>query len=535
MEYNGSSATAAALENGEVDAMIMTDMASMGGYVPVVNIGHAEFFFGVNKNRPDILEELNSALREIQTTDPYYNEATYSRYITSSLSNAYLSKKERKWLNEHDFTVRLGYLSGNLPYCDETEENEVKGLLAVIAETFRETFGIQVETISYSSIDEIFTAAFNGEIDLFGPLYSDFWLAENSGIINSDAITSTTFILLYQGDYTEETAKKIAYANNSAIQKGAAEILFPDAEYVPCQGKEDCLNAVMDGRASCTIASTATMNLLKQYKIMNSLNIMELPQAAQICLGTLRGNSELLNITNRVIFASTEDLNGTALMDNAYADIPFSLIGYMEEHAMVVILILISIIALLIGFFLYYHVTTSRLMKMETQNEELSRQAFRDELTKVVNRAGYLSLEEELQMMIDKDEILNFALVMVDVNNLKMVNDTFGHKAGDLLIQNASKIICRIYANSPVFRIGGDEFIIVLTGADYGRRDERLSELRGKNQTITEVQQIKKGLVSLASGMAVYDKEMDHTVADVFTRADEAMYACKKQMKQKNE
>lgn len=298
VEYNGSSATAAALENGEVDVMIMTDMASMGGYVPVVNIGHAEFFFGVNKNRPDILEELNNALCEIQTTDPYYNEATYSRYITSSLSNSYLSKKERKWLNEHDFTVRLGYLSGNLPYCDETEGNEVKGLLAVIAETFRESFGIQVETICYSGIDEMITAIFNGEIDLFGPLNESF-------------------------------------------------------------------EAVRD--------------------------------------------HELL------------EYHGTA---------------------------------------------------------------------------------------------------------------TCG---ADLLIQNASKIICRIYANSPVFRIGGDEFIIVLTGADYGRRDERLSELRGKNQTITEVQQIKKGLVSLASGMAVYDKEMDHTVADVFTRADEAMYACKKQMKQKNE
>lgn len=337
--------------------------------------------------------------------------------------------------------MRLGYLSGNLPYCDETEGNEVKGLFAVIAETFRKNFGIQVETICYSGIDEMITAIFNGEIDLFGPLYSDFWLAEKNGFINSDAITSTTFILLYQGDYTEETVKRIAYANNSAIQKGAAEILFPDAEYVPCKSKEDCLNAVMDGKASCTLVSTATMNLLKQYGTMNSLNIMELPHAAQICLGTQRGNSELLNIMNRVIFASAENLNGTALMDNAYADIPFSLVGYMEEHAMVVILILDSVIALLSGFFLYYHVTTSRLMKMETQNEELSRQAFRDELTKVGNRVGYLSLEEELQMMIDMDEILNFALVMVDVNNLKIVNDTFDHKAGDLLIQNASKII----------------------------------------------------------------------------------------------
>ena len=71
VEYDGSKEAAEALNSGKVDAMIMTDMASTGGYVPVESVGHAEFYFGVNKKRQDILNELNYALREILTTDPY--------------------------------------------------------------------------------------------------------------------------------------------------------------------------------------------------------------------------------------------------------------------------------------------------------------------------------------------------------------------------------------------------------------------------------------------------------------------------------
>lgn len=532
IEYSGFSETAAALNNGEVDAMIMTDMASTGGYVPVVSIGYAEFYFGVNRTRPDILEELNRALREIQTTDPYYNEVTYAKYITSSLSNSYLSKQERKWLEEHDSTVHLGYLTGNLPYCDETGEGAVRGLLSVLTATFEEDFGIRAETKGYPSIDQMTAAAFAGEIDLFGPLYSDFWLAEQYGLINSNTITSTTFILLYQGEYTEETTQKIACAKNSAIQKGAVEVLYPDAEVVECESKEDCLEAITSGRATCTIVSAATMNLLKQYKAMHSLNMVELPKAANICLGTLRGNSELLNITNQVIFASTEDLNGAALMDNIYADTPFSLLDFLEAHALTVILFLIAIIALMLSFFLYYLRTTSKLTKMKTKNAELSQQAFRDGLTKVGNRAGYLAAERELQLQIDAGELAELALVMADVNGLKTVNDALGHESGDLLLQNASSCICGIYEHCPVFRIGGDEFVVILTGPDYAQRNELLAVLRDRSLPRTGGPQLENGGVSVAFGMAEYRKGTDRTVAEVFARADKAMYACKKQMKQ---
>lgn len=532
VEYNASKETAAALNSGEVDAMIMTDMASSGGYVPVISIGYGEFFFGVSKSRPDILEDLNRALREIQTTDPYYNEVTYAKYITSSLSNAYLSKQERKWLEERDHTVRLGYLTGNLPYCDAAEGDAVRGLLAVLIETFWDDFGVQVVAKGYGDTGSMIAAANDGEIDLFGPLYSDAWLAEQYGFINSNAITSTTFILLYQGDYSEETTQKIACAKNSAIQSGAVEVLYPDAERVECRTKEDCLKAVTDGRATCAIASAATMNLLKQYKTMKSLNMLELPKAATICLGTLRGNSELLNITNRVIFASTEDLSGAALMDNVYADVPLSIVDYLEEYALSVILILVAIIALMLAFFIYYRQMTTRLVKMQTKNAELSQQAFRDGLTKVGNRAGYLAAEKDFQVRIDAGEQEQFALVVADVNGLKSVNDAMGHEAGDQLIRNASRCICRIYAHSPVFRIGGDEFVVILTGGDYARRDELLAELREKSLPCIEELQLENGGASVASGMAEFIPGTDSTVAEVFARADEAMYVCKKQMKQ---
>lgn len=531
VEFTGSAQAAEALTNGTVDAMIMTDMATGRGFVPVVNIGVSEFFFGVNRARPDLLDQLNAALREIQTTDPYYNEVVYAKYNTTSQANAYLNKQERSWLAEHDNTIRLGYLNDNLPYSDTGEDGKVRGLITALINTFEQDFGIHIAPRPFSDSRDMMQAAQAGEVDLFGPLYGDYWLAEQYGVLNTSAITSTTCVLLYQDEYTDNLTDTIAWYPGNAIQRGAVTVLYPDAVLVPCTSREDSLQAVVDGRASCTIVSAATLNLLRQYRAMDSLNMLELPVAAEICMGTVRGNSQVLTITNRVIFASSEDLNGTALMENINTNKPFSFLDFLRQHAVEVILLLVGIIVLLVAVFVRYMRMSTRLLRMKSKNEELSRQAFRDSLTKVGNRAGYVAREKELQLSMVLGEEPDFALVVADVNGLKHINDTVGHEHGDQLICNASRLICRVYDHSPVFRIGGDEFVVLLLGQDYKNREELLRQLAAETLPCVEKADVDAGRTSIAYGMAVYERGRDRTVAAVFERADRAMYQCKSGMK----
>ena len=118
---------------------------------------------------------------------------------------------------------------------------------------------------------------------------------------------------------------------------------------------------------------------------------------------------------------------------------------------------------------------------------------------------------------------------MCDVNNLKVVNDTMGHKAGDELIQSACALLCDMFLHSSVYRIGGDEFLVFLEGEDYQNRLERFNDLR---QVILENQNNGDGPI-MATGMSVYKSETDQMVLDVFQRADEEMYADKRRLKER--
>jgi len=123
-------------------------------------------------------------------------------------------------------------------------------------------------------------------------------------------------------------------------------------------------------------------------------------------------------------------------------------------------------------------------------------------------------------------------VAMFDCNDLKPVNDNYGHEKGDIYLQTACRIICKVYAHSPVFRIGGDEFAAILQESDYHAR-EKLE--RAFEEMIDEVNAAAENdweRASIASGLAAYDPAIDRDLESVLRRADEMMYEHKKRYKE---
>lgn len=151
-----------------------------------------------------------------------------------------------------------------------------------------------------------------------------------------------------------------------------------------------------------------------------------------------------------------------------------------------------------------------------------------DALTGVKNRHAYLETEERINAQIAEQRGPEFAIVILDVNDLKKVNDNDGHKAGDQYLRNACKIICDIFKHSPVFRIGGDEFAVIAQGSDYEDIETLIERVYTHNAEAK-----RNGGIVIACGMAKY--EADACVAPVFERADHNMYENKSSLKDNKE
>lgn len=167
-------------------------------------------------------------------------------------------------------------------------------------------------------------------------------------------------------------------------------------------------------------------------------------------------------------------------------------------------------------------------VKQEEETErklaQAQAQANTDALTGVKNKHAYLEAEERLNGLIANHMAPPFAIAVMDVNDLKRINDTGGHQAGDDYLRSACRIICEAFKHSPVFRVGGDEFAVIAQGSDYRHIEERLWDVSVHNEDAQ-----RDGSVVIACGMARF--EDDDCVAAVFDRADRHMYEDKSALK----
>ena len=175
--------------------------------------------------------------------------------------------------------------------------------------------------------------------------------------------------------------------------------------------------------------------------------------------------------------------------------------------------------------------TEEQAQEMQKQVKKMSHIAMVDSMTNVRNKRGYDTMADTLDDDIKKGKA-RFGIALIDLNNLKETNDTYGHEKGDVAIREVCHLICTTFKHSPVFRVGGDEFVAVLMHEDYDNSEalrERFYKAVLKAECNMEKEPWER--ISAAIGYALYAPGIDRRVEDVYARADAEMYNMKKEMK----
>ncbi|WP_173467461.1 diguanylate cyclase domain-containing protein [Fibrobacter succinogenes] len=156
--------------------------------------------------------------------------------------------------------------------------------------------------------------------------------------------------------------------------------------------------------------------------------------------------------------------------------------------------------------------------------------AFLDSLTGVRNKMAYDNYIAELKSRIENGEIKSYGIAILDTNNLKEINDTYGHENGNAYLVNSCKLICQIFAHSPVFRIGGDEFLVILLDEDLDNHHDLLKQLK-ESMDLTKNASFPWKQISIACGIGIATYAKATTIADTFNKADSDMYKNKRAIK----
>lgn len=308
-----------ALANNEVDAIIMNDTISSPDASPMFYVGSSDYYFAVPKSRPDLMNDINAAMTAIARVNPRYNDEVKSSYSAQNSGSSSLTGTETSWLKANGNTITLGYLKNQLPYCTQNGDGEMEGSLASLATTLHDKFGITVTTVAISNNQQMLKALSNGTIDVALPLFRDYWLAEQKGVIQSNPMGTVSLTAIHSSNNLNSDLKKIACTQDAIVNHSELESLFPDATITDYPNGSEALEALNKGEARCIIVPSTRLKTIRDTYNIEDFQTQELTDAAQLSCLISRGKPELLGIINKGIVNAGESLSASSYSPTSYS------------------------------------------------------------------------------------------------------------------------------------------------------------------------------------------------------------------------
>ena len=291
------------LRNREIDCLVSTETPQLveAGTSALYIIGGSDIYFVINKNRPDLKETLDNAMRNIQRDKPFYADELYQKYL-SSVSSAALSGEEEAWLTEHG-AIRLGWLNGDTGVSEfDMSGGGMVGVLndyIIYAADCLTGHTLEFEMVGFDSQEALIQALKDDQIDFIFHFSQIPYAAEQNGFILSNTVWSDNMAAVTGEEYFDENAENVAAVEkDNLLLRWYIAYNYPNWETVVCDSLAEVEETVRSGRANCFIAG---FGQLTKYIEENRLHCVYLTQPDNAAFAVKRENTVLLSILNKTL------------------------------------------------------------------------------------------------------------------------------------------------------------------------------------------------------------------------------------------
>ena len=421
------------LKSGTLDGYVTVDaFVDREGLMPICKVGASDFYFAVNRNRKDLLNELDTALTLIREENRNYNELLFEKHLITTGSNAFLTVEEREWLEEHG-TIRIGYQDNYMAFCaTDPDTGKLTGALKDYLELAEECVAnahVEFEPIAYPTAADAIEALRNGDVDCVFPANLTAGDGERMGLFMTPALMCTdVFAIVRQADYqiiSEREHIIVAVNNGNPNYESCLQDNYPDWHIVYYPTTEECLKAVADSVADCVLISSYRFNNIA--RLCDKLHLIAAPTNVELdyCFAVSAGQPKLYSILSKLAGLVPTSSMDTALSRYVAEDAKTTLTDLLSEHMWMILGIAGGIVLAILALLL-------RSLHTQWKSAKLISATEKDELTNLYNRDYFL---EYAGRMCREHPNTPMDAVVVNIDRFHSVNALNGRGFGNRVLR----------------------------------------------------------------------------------------------------
>ena len=382
------------LANHEIDCFVSLEESFWAerGISTITRVGESGIYYAINKNRPDIKEELDDAMRALDEAVPFYTADLYKRYFSMDYTPI-LTGEEKAWLREHG-AIKMGFLTSDSGVSTfDPATGEFTGVITDYIQFAADCLGnqeLEFQLVGYDSKEAELDALKSGEIDMIFHCDQNPNLAEEYHFACTNTTwTSNLMAVTNKQHFNENNVNRIAVPQNKLSLKKYLAFYYPQWEIVDCDTQEDAAKLVKDGQADCFVTGISSEN---KYSKKYSFYSVPLLNPVKSCFAVNSGNRSLLSILNKTIKAMPVNMLAGALAMYKSSARKVTLSDFIKDNFFMVMLISSIAVAVVL-------LTILMLLQKARKAEAAARKAANDTQ----------ELNAKLQVAVEKAESANCA------------------------------------------------------------------------------------------------------------------------------